>query len=296
MNNSSFAPHSATTAGTETETEAGTEELRFGYTLTDLHILAGYAARDCWWAARLPWQERLDVALSALAEHLYSCTEAPTGRQLRTKAWTALSLRLRQELRHHGVDPDTGQIRTGFLRFWNATTTASPEHEIVERQALAQIWQKLPDTLRAALEALAEGELYDDPYGHAAQVLGVPRAVAATRISRARALFLAWWHEHEEPSRLYSRHRPRRAGVPPRPATRSITERERYRRANRTAGTERPMYNRARRVQLPVSDAELARRNDAGATLAELATEYGTTHYTVARRIRDARASTAQAS
>lgn len=286
MDNSSFVPEPR--HGAESREDAA--DLRFGYTLRDLRQIARYAARDCRWAAALPWPERVDTALSALAEHLYGSAQAPSPGELRTKAWTALSTRIRRELRHHGFDRDTGQMRTGFLRFWNSSAAmAAPEDAVVERLARAQIWRALPATLRDALEALAEGELTEDPYGHAAHILGVSRAVAATRISRARAAFLAHWHEHEEPSRLYSRHRPRREGPDSargarRPATVSITQR--HRQTQRANGGDRPRYNRARRVELPVSDAELARRYyDGGETLAGLAAEYGTTPHTVRRRI-----------
>lgn len=268
-----------------------TTGLRFGYTFHDLQKIAEYAAYDCRWAGSIPWAERVETALSALAERLYAAEEPPSDKELRNTAWNALSTRVRRELRHHGFDHANGGLRQGFARYWNgARLSGSPEDAIVDRLALAQIWAKLHPTLRAALQALAD---CDDDYGRAADKLGITRAVLATRVSRARAAFLSWWHEHEEPSRLYSRHQ-RRADGPTghrRPATRSLTERARHRQKKQAQGKGQHLpYNRARRTNLPIGDEELARRHEQEhVTLTRLAAEYGTSHSTIRRRITAAR-------
>lgn len=266
------------------------DTLRFGYTVHGLLRIAKYAAYDCRFAGRIPFAERVDVALSAVAEHVYRAEEAPTEAELRNTAWNALSSRVRTELRHHGFDGDTGKMRVAFIRYWSpAAVVGSPENAVVERIALAQIRERLHPTLQEALGALAE---WGD-YGPAAAWLGVSRAVLAVRVSRGRAEFFKWWHEGEEPSRLYSRHRPRREGPDSargsrRPATTSVAERERYL-AQGKGGATWGRYNRARRVTLPVSDAELARRyHTEDTTLTRLAEEYGTSHYTIRRRIQAA--------
>jgi hypothetical protein len=60
-----------------------TTELRFGYTLHGLLQIAKYASYDCRFAGRIPFAERVDVALSAVAEHVYRAEGAPTEAELR---------------------------------------------------------------------------------------------------------------------------------------------------------------------------------------------------------------------
>jgi hypothetical protein len=85
----------------------------------------------------------------------------------------------------------------GFARYWFTfgRNTTGPEERIVERIALAQIWDALPEQHRQLIAALA---IHDD-YGKAAASLGKVRGTYVSQLANARRAFRELWHEGETP-------------------------------------------------------------------------------------------------
>lgn len=89
-----------------------------------------------------------------------------------------------------------------FNQFWSDHLGRNPtshEDAVVDRLALAQILPLLKDDHRQALITVAEM----GSYAAAANLLGIAYHTLLTRVSRGRRQFLALWHEHEQPSRLW---------------------------------------------------------------------------------------------
>jgi hypothetical protein len=190
-----------TAAGTDTDTDT---ELRHGYTLGQISELARITVWHDVWHQSLPLPERLDIAWSAIAEHLYASDTRPARDELTRAAWSALRAETEAEWHHHGVSRTTtvydgDRTMPAFTRYWFAFSrnTAGPEEPIIERMALAQIWDALPERHRTLIAALAA----TDDYGQAAAALGRPRQSYVTMLSEARKAFRELWHEGETPSR-----------------------------------------------------------------------------------------------
>jgi hypothetical protein len=204
-----FAPH-------------GGAQLRYGYTLDDLHRLAREVVSKAWGRGRPhDYLDRLEVVWSALAEALYASDEKPTTQDLRRAGWQAVSRHDAAERHHHGVPtygpPGAGFGDTpGFQAYWcrAARTSSSLEDLVVERIALAQIWPRLTARQREALLALAA---FND-YAEAARALGIRYESFCGQVRNARIRFLALWHEGETPTRIWGRDRRvwRRAVADPR--------------------------------------------------------------------------------
>jgi hypothetical protein len=180
-------------------------ELRHGYTLADLHGIARLAVHA---AGRMAgdWYDRYDVAWSAIAEALYSAEHWPPGHDLVHAGKLAVWATVDDDRRHHGYyrrKSIGGQAGPGsspaFATWWDvfARPVTSPEHRVVERLALAQIWPTLTPGQRRALSALAT---FGD-YQAAAAALGLSRTAFVSAVSAGRRRFLAAWHEGEVPSR-----------------------------------------------------------------------------------------------
>jgi hypothetical protein len=177
-------------------------EVRYGYTLSEIDRLANAAVRRDVWHQSLPFPERLDIAWSAIAEHLYSCEEKPGSGELIRAAWSALRSEAEASWHTHGVSRsasvfDGGGTMPNFARYWFTGNTPGPEERIVERIAFGQIWDALPEKHQLLISALA---MCDD-YGRAAQALGKVRQTYVTQLAAARRAFRELWHEGETPSR-----------------------------------------------------------------------------------------------
>jgi hypothetical protein len=197
------------TADTGTDTE-----LRYGYTLSEINRLAGVAVRRDVWHQSLPLPERQDIAWSAIAEHLYACDRKPGTDELIRAAWTALRAETEAQWHTHGVSRsagviDGGHVMPAFARYWLAPgrNASGPEEKIIERIALGQIWDALPEQHQRLISALAS----TDDYGKAAAALGKVRQTYVTQLAAARRAFRALWHEGETPSRHWGTDRRRNA-------------------------------------------------------------------------------------
>jgi hypothetical protein len=176
------------------------DELRYGYTLTDLDRLARSAVHAPW-ASSLDYRDRYDAAWHAIAELLYSSAQRPSGWDLKAAGMNAVSVLGQNEARHHGYDHQA-QDRPHFQRYW-ALYRVTPSHEdrVVDRVALTQIWPTLTGTQRQALLALA---VHEDHERAAAAIDRTPTTYRA-HVKDGRARFRALWHEGETPSRMWGR-------------------------------------------------------------------------------------------
>lgn len=213
--------------------------LRHGYTMTDIQTLTHAAVRRDVFHQSLPFPDRLDIAWSAIAEHLYSCDEKPERYELIRAAWSALRAEAESDWHTHGVARqasvfDGDQSMLNYWRYWFplARNRPGPEDMIVERLAVQQIWAVLPEKHKSLIAALA---VHDD-YGIAARSLGMPRQSFAPLLSLARRAFRELWHEGETPSGHWSTDRRGNPGAqhrkthPNRNAGREVVARKRRQR------------------------------------------------------------------
>jgi DNA-directed RNA polymerase specialized sigma24 family protein len=212
----------------------GGTEVRHGYTLDHLHVLAKMAVNRAWSRAA-DYVERLEAAWFGVAEHLSAAASRPQSWDLIHAGRVAVDQMIDADLRQHGTrlrDPYEGpESARNYWRYWwdQAVPAPSCENRVVERQALRQIWPLLSARHREALAALAA---YQD-YQLAAASMGITTGTFQVHISRARRAFLAYWHEGEKPSRTWGTDRRRGNNRDPgerparkrRPATRAVARR-----------------------------------------------------------------------
>ena len=109
--------------------------------------------------------------------------------------------------RHRRETPTdfAGDAHAAAQPFWQEPQ-AVPESELVSRQesaAVRQLIDKLPPPFR---EAILLREFNDLSYREIADITGVPVGTVMSRLSRARAMFIAGWKARENtPRRLTSR-------------------------------------------------------------------------------------------
>lgn len=251
--------------------------LRHGYTLAQVRsITLGLAIRQTWHKSTtvVSFDQRLEVAWHAVIEHLYASSQPPTPREMMQAATRAVNrdVQLAHQFHGHNTHDRYAQATTkGFELYWwhTASTTPSPENKVTDRVALAQIWPRLRPGHQQVLAALAA----HGDYGLAAASLGISRQLFTARLSEARQAFLRRWHEGEAPSRVWTTGK-----------TTAIWRRRAHR-ARRAAEAGRPLPptpGARPRLDLGISDAELARRYQAGQSIRQLAAAL-TTSYNVIR-------------
>lgn len=199
---------------------AAATPLRFHYTLGDLERLARYAARyrARWTTVVLSAYERYELAWSAIAEELYArpAHHPPTAEELINIAGEAIRKHAVADLDGRGLYAATTKGQDGhkprFHTYWHTTVrpTPSPEEQIIEPLALRQIWSCLTPSNRHVLLTVARCETRQA----AAQALGVSLDRLNNLLYRARRRFLRLWHEHEQPSRIWSPDMPLRSTSP----------------------------------------------------------------------------------
>jgi hypothetical protein len=175
--------------------------IRHGYTLTELHRLAHIAARTpaaSWLDAR----DAYDAAWHSLVEALLLTDKPPESGHLVVTARQAVFQTVRDERHHRGIpraEPWAGQgAAPNFAKLWAGLVAHTPDHapDIIDRQALADIWPALREVDRDALLALAA----TGDYRAAADLLGLRYSTLTVRLSNARRRFLRLWHQGETPS------------------------------------------------------------------------------------------------
>jgi DNA-binding CsgD family transcriptional regulator len=177
-------------------------EIRHGYNLADVHLLA---KRAVWriWGLHLDYHARYDLAWSGIVHHLYAAeAERPTPGDLVFAGQDAIAHHVREELRHAGRAKDGDHdLRRRFTAYWETQIrhASSPEPRIVERVALWQIWPELTAAQRGALLALAT----HGTYRAAADSLGIAEKTFKQHVGNARHRFFDLWHEGEQASRIW---------------------------------------------------------------------------------------------
>ena len=181
-----------------------TVELRHGYTLADIDTIARYAARTSYgqyWG----FDDQYAAAWYGIVEHLYEAEHQPPRNQLVSAGRRAVTSENQNNRHHWGVDSRQALANQGsmigFQRYWWLLSQPfpSPEYAVTERIALAQILPLLRPWERQALAALAAHGTYQA----AAEALDMPLASYRAAVAKARNHFLAIWHEHESPSRVW---------------------------------------------------------------------------------------------
>lgn len=180
-----------------------------GITVADVDELSLISVRACrrFWAHDL--SEGMAVARTAILAALV--TKPDDGADLRTvliaAGRAAVVAEWQKRLSMYGC-ADYYSARRGvasmprFNQFWSDYLGRNPtghEDALVDRLALSQILPLLKADHRQALITLAE----TGSYSAAADLLGIGYHTLLTRVSRGRRQFLALWHEHEQPSRLW---------------------------------------------------------------------------------------------
>lgn len=170
--------------------DALTGALRHSYTVADLWALAHRAA-----AGGGP--DRVETAYSGIAEALYAADTPPSAADLVNAGRAALTPE---------APLPTAPGPAGDM----LDTIAEPEWQIVESQALRQIWPTLTAIQRRCLRALADvGD-----HCRAAAALGMAVRHFDLHVHNARRHIFALWYEGETPPPVDDRARTRRLGAP----------------------------------------------------------------------------------
>lgn len=194
----------------------GEQEIRHGYTLTDLHSLTKLAVNTAKGWLAMDYTDLMEAAWFGITEHLIAAEHWPPRHDLIRAGQQAVNKLVADEMHHAGYfkykyrrDLDQGGPGTmpAFVKFWTHHAVASPESRVVERVTLAQIWPSLTPRQREALTALAA----HGDYMLAAESLGIEPQTYRALLGRARREFFTLWHEHEVPSRQWGTDR--RVGV-----------------------------------------------------------------------------------
>lgn len=185
----------------EPERERGLLEIRHGYALDDLEQMTRTAiVADR--SMAMDFQDRHDIAWSAIAEALWTAETPPHRQELVRAGWQAIYRAVRENYRQHGYADRTSwsghASAPQFVKYWYAPVTGSHENRIVERLATRQVLAGLETPYRDALIALA---LHGD-YQSAARTLGLKDSAFRLRISKARRDVLRRWFEGETPRRV----------------------------------------------------------------------------------------------
>lgn len=239
-----------------------THTLRHGYNLADLNRLTRMSIARVY-GLSLDYRTRYELAWSAIAEALYAAEAAPEPNDLVLAGQAVVSASLYDEMHHHGYDHNRGGGPMPKFAAYreSARCHPGPEHGVVERAALWQIWEQLSDAHREALHALA----VCDDYRAAAALLGKSYTAFAMTISRARGAFLQLWHEGEKPSRPWGFDRRRTSDDRTQSTTHFLRRRHRLRQG----------ITQVRRRITASQLAEIRTRRDAGDTLAQIADDTG---------------------
>jgi hypothetical protein len=215
------------------------QPLKYGYTLAIVDELTTAAVHNERFYQSRDHAERMEIAWSAIVEHLYASEGPPTRHELLHAGMSAIGKHFKAEHRHRGIPQDRSRYDFGvnFERYWEtfARPTPGPEGRIVEHIALEQIWSVLPPMARSTFTALAAWEDYE----LAAKSVGKTREQFYSQVSYSRRLFLRLWHEGEIPSRPWGHDR-RRTGKAATARSTAQIIRIRHRRAQAAGSASAP--------------------------------------------------------
>jgi hypothetical protein len=178
-------------------------ELRHGYSLGDINRLAHMAVIRHRWDSGIGFDDRVELAWCAIAEHLWAVQDHPAVSVLIRAAMMAIRQEAQGDQQAHGISTRNRHGHTtAFFRFWiepSRHTTALDER-VTERIALWQIWDALrPAEQRAFLALAAHGD-----HTLAAAAAGLTVESYHVQLYRTRRAFLRLWHEGEEPSHVWA--------------------------------------------------------------------------------------------
>lgn len=182
------------------------DTLAHGYTMADIDGLARRACAAAW-AQASDYRDRYNTAWSAIVVALYEADDPLPPSRLVHAGVRAVDVARHDDDRHRGRRRSNGGQPIAFQTYWEwaARHAPSPESRVVDGLALQQIWSRLTPAERRCLSALAA----TGDYQAAADLLGVRYHSLCSGVRRARARFLALWHEGETPSQLWGRDRRR---------------------------------------------------------------------------------------
>ncbi|WP_435600792.1 helix-turn-helix domain-containing protein [Streptomyces sp. C10-9-1] len=175
-------------------------EVAHGWTMGEIEHMTRLVLRLNRWHTAADGEEQYDAAWFGIVEYLLTADEPPGRGDLFRAGVAASDARVRDNMRTHGYCTlRTGQRMPRFHAYWHPANPRSPEGSVVERLAVRQIWSLLRPGEQRVLSALAA----TGDYERAAALLGLTAGNFSNQISTGRRAFLAAWHEHEEPSRLW---------------------------------------------------------------------------------------------
>jgi hypothetical protein len=198
-----------------------------GYTVAEVQRLARLVASQ-----RHPFgiahDDVLDAARAGIVHTLLTADRQPDATTLLRAAENGITALVDAELREQGRARRSGRgvvAMPHYYRWWWDITAdaSSPEPGVVGRRALSQILAVLKPHHLDTLQALADHR----DHRLAAESLGISGRAYSSRLRKARAAFLALWHEGEEPSRPWRRDHPTAAVR----AMKGLRERQRNRAA-----------------------------------------------------------------
>lgn len=171
------------------------------YTPAEIYNLARIAAtKSRFMMTASDMTYRVDVGWSAIVEEIYTSDTRPDERHLIYVATSAISDEVRQIRRNSGQDT-SGRLDFAprFWTYWEPIPRSGPEHSVVDRVALHQIWASLTQEHQNILEAVS---LFDS-HEKAASSLGMSVVEFNNKLRYARARFFKSWHEGETPSTVW---------------------------------------------------------------------------------------------
>jgi hypothetical protein len=223
--------------------DIGDIKLPHGYCLADLDRMTRQAVFYARWTTGSTTVDRYDVARCSIIDRLYDdAQERPSERELTMIGKRAVCRYVDDEYQVHGVNPKEwrdGITRGRFVAFWLDWIQHSGSHDthVIEILAVRQIWPRLTWRNRRLLLALA---VHGD-YESAAKAVGMSRDAFIGKLSLARKQFLRYWHEGEQPSRIWGRdHKGIESYTPPQSIiTLTVRQRKAARERREARGTSR---------------------------------------------------------
>lgn len=173
----------------------GSEPLRHGYRLCDIHRYALMAAASRYAPRTLPHDERVDIAWHAIVECLYEAVDCPPPGHLCHIGAVAVSRATGVENHHAGRNQRTREVGANFVKFWTNLTDNGHEDAVVDRLALQQVLPLVCGEQREALLSLATC----GTRAAAAVSLGLTQSGLDSRLRRARMVIYAAWFEGQTP-------------------------------------------------------------------------------------------------